>query len=443
VNIRKARLLRPLIRSLSLTLILTQLSAQTAHRRSPQLPSSFPLLSVKVTGSKRYASGEIAAATGLQPGQTVSKSDFELATEHLGESGAFSSVSYSFEYSGEGAKLELQVSDSNPFVPAYFDNFVWFSNQELLADLRSRVPLFQGQLPSEGKLADQVSDALQTMLVERNVQGRVNYLRNGPDNGPLESFLYSVDGPTIRIRNLEFKGADPKDVPLLQAAGAQLQGQDYLRSTITGEADKNLAPIYVAQGFLKASFADYDAKVVQQSDQETDVDVTFTVNPGRQYKVKEIHLSGSNVLPAEQLRALLHQQLGQPANAIQLVRDTEAMKKLYGTHGYMAASIQVTPTMDEAASTVSYQLQVNEGDLYHMGELDFQDLDRHDRERVAAKWSLAKGDPYDSGYPKRFVNQILKEVLTTGEFNVSIRELPDPADKSVDVSIKFERKEEL
>jgi outer membrane protein assembly factor BamA len=146
------------------------------------------------------------------------------------------------------------------------------------------------------------------------------------------------------------------------------------------------------------------------------------------------------VLPADKLRELVHQQLGQPANAIQLARDTDAMQKLYGTHGYMAATIKLTPSMDDASSTVKYQIQVNEGDQYHMGDLDIQDLDRRDSSRAAAKWTLAKGDPYDSSYPKRFVDAVLKDVLTTGEWNISIHELPDPADKSVDVSVKFEHK---
>ena len=435
---------RPFIFAFWLIFALTHLAAQTTHRRAPKpaSTSALPLVSVKVTGSQRYTSREIVAATGLQTGQTVSESDFKLASERLGETGIFTNVTYSFQFSGEGAKLELQVSDiaDDQFVPAYFDNFVWFSDQELITKLRSRVPLFQGRVALDGKLADQVSEALQAILIEGNVPGRVEYLRSGPENGPVDSFLFSVSGQTIRIRNVDFTGAGPGELSLLKAVGAKLQGQDYLRSILRIQVDKNFVPIYLAQGYLKAKFADAQAKVVQQAEQETGVDVTFSVAPGTQYKTAGIELSGSKVLPADKLRELVHQQLGQPANAIQLARDTDAMRKLYGTHGYMAATIKLTPSMDDATSTVKYQIQANEGDQYHMGELDIQDLDRRDSSRAAAKWTLAKGDPYDSSYPKRFVDAVLKNVLTTGEWNISIHELPDPADKSVDVSVKFEHK---
>lgn len=444
MTICKARFLWLSILGFWLAFTLTQLPAQTTPRRSAKQvsTSSFTLVSVKVTGSQRYASQEIVGATGLQTGQTVSENDFKLASQRLGETGAFTNVTYSYQYSGEGAKLELQVSDRDrdQFVPAYFDNFVWFSDQELMSKLRSRVPLFQGRLPLDGKLADQVSDALQALLIEGNVQGHVDYLRSGPETGPIDAFLFSVSGQTIRIRNAEFSGAGPGELPLLQAASAKLQGRDYLRSILRVQADKNFLPIYLARGYLKASFADSQAKVVRQSEQETDVDLTFAVDPGRQYKATEIQLSGSKVLPADKLRELVRQQLGQPTNAIQLADDIEAMKKLYGTHGYMAAVIQLTPSMDDASSTVSYQVQVHEGDLYHMGDLDIQDLDSHDSGRVAAKWALAKGDPYDSSYPKRFVDAVLKDVLVTGEWNVSIHETPEADDKSVDVTVRFERK---
>ncbi len=401
------------------------------------------MLSVTATGSKRYTSQEIVAATGLQIGTTVTEDEFKQAALQLSQTGAFGDAAYRYQYSSEGAKLEIQVTDAGLFVPAYFDNFVWFSDQSLMSTLRSRVPLFEGQLPVNGKLADEVSDALQAMLDERGVAGRVDYLRSGPDDGPINSFLYSVSAVTIHIHDIQFRGASAAELPALEAASSKLKGQDYQRSILRVQADKVFLPVFLEQGYLKASIADSDAKIVQQNDQETDVDVMIPVDPGLQYKATAIQLSGTKIVAADQLRRLIHQQLGQPANAVQLADDVEAMQKLYGTHGYMAAAIQVKPLLDDANSTVSYQLQVHEGVQYHMGDLDIQDLARPDRLAVAAVWSLAKGDPYDSSYPKRFVDQVLKQVLVNAEWSVSIREMPDPEDKSVDVNVKFDRKEAL
>ncbi len=124
-----------------------------APRKStrPLPPSAFKLISIRVAGTKRYTPDQIKAATGLQLGQTVSEDDFKAVSRHLGETGAFSDVAYAFQYSSEGAKLDIQIADANQFVPARFDNFVWLTDQELLQKLQARVPLFNGELPVAGK----------------------------------------------------------------------------------------------------------------------------------------------------------------------------------------------------------------------------------------------------------------------------------------------------
>ena len=97
-------------------LLLACASLLSAQTRKPSHPaSSSKLISIKVTGSSRYTPEQIIAATGLQPGQNVSEDDFKSVTRHLGETGAFSDVAYTFQFGPEGMRLALQVTDNNPF----------------------------------------------------------------------------------------------------------------------------------------------------------------------------------------------------------------------------------------------------------------------------------------------------------------------------------------
>ena len=100
------------------------------------------LISLKVTGTKRYTDKEILAACGLQIGQSAADGDFKEAVQRIGSSGFFSDVSYSYSSSGTGVRLELRLADVDNanLVPAQFENFVWFSDAELQAALRARVP---------------------------------------------------------------------------------------------------------------------------------------------------------------------------------------------------------------------------------------------------------------------------------------------------------------
>jgi outer membrane protein assembly factor BamA len=414
--------------------------AQTHKTSKPLPPSAFKLIAIKVSGTSQYPPDEVAAATGLHVGQTVSEADFKKASQNLGETGAFSNVAYAFQFSPEGTKLDLQVTDGGPLVPARFENFVWLPDEELLKQLGARVPLFHGQLPVAGGLPDQVADALEAVLIEHNVQGRIDYLRTGPENGPIEAFLFTVAGPTIHIRNVEITGASPAEQPLLEAAAKPLQSQDYRRGFIRVQAEKNLLPIYLERGYLKAAFSDAQPKIVQQTPQEILVDVALPVNPGLRYAVSDMQISGYKAFSGpDKLRALIHQRSGEPANGIQLNNDLDSIKKLYGTRGYMAASLKAQPEFDDVHSTVTYLVTINEGDVYKMGELEIQGLDVRTTARLADAWKIRGGDPYDSSYPKKFLEDV-NSLLPGGQWNISMHESVEESDKTVDVTLRFDPK---
>lgn len=417
------------------------LPAQTAHKSAPKAlpPSAFKLISINVTGAKRYTPEQVIAASGLQRGQTVSDDDFKKASRELGASGAFSDVTYSFKFSGEGTKLDLQVTESTQFVAARFDNFVWLPDDELLKQLRQRVPLFDGQLPVSGGLPDQISEVLQALAIEHNVQGRVDYLRFAAQDGPIEAFVFAITGPAIHIRNVIFAGAAPAELPALQTAARRIEGQEYLRSALTVQAEKDLLPIYLQRGYLKARFADAQPTIVHQDPQEISVDVTFPVAPGLQYKVTEIEFADAKAFPPEKLRELIHQQVGQPADAVQIESDLTAITKLYGTRGYMKASTRPVPDMDDSQATVKYLLRVHEGDVFKMGDLDIRGFDSRTTVRLVEAWKLQHGDVYDNSYYRRFLKDI-DPLLPEGPWRTTFHETPDERDKTVDVTLRFDPK---
>ncbi len=400
-------------------LLVSLLPAQTT--RKP--PSTFKLISINVTGTKRYTPAEIIAATGLQLGQTVTESDFKRVSQQLGETGAFSDVAYTYQYSAQGTKLDFRIADNTQFHPVRFDNFVWFSDQELVEKLHSVIPLFHGQLPVAGSLIDQVSDALQSLLLERKLQGRADYMRTAQHDGPIEAFVFKVTGPSILIHNVAFTGATPIELPLLQAAAKNLQGEEYLRSVLQVQAEKNLLPIYLGRGYLKAAFADAQAKIAQESPQETVVDVDVPVDPGRQYRLTQIQWSGNTVFAAEKLQPLIHLQTGQYANAVQLGDDLQAVQKLYGTR-------QAEPHLE---------LQVHEGNVYHMGELEIQGLDARTTARLVEGWKLRGGDIYDASYPQQFLNDT-KDVVPQAPWKISVHNSLNEKEKTVDVTLRFDPK---
>jgi len=425
--------------TLTLLLLFPFSSAQTRKTSKELPPFAYQLISVELSGTQRYKTEDVTRAAGLTLGQTVHEDDFRDASRRLGDTGAFTDVAYSFEYAPEGTKLKLQVKDAQHFVPARFENLVWFSDQELFEKLHAQVPLFNGELPAAGRLADDVSEALQALIDDNKIPARVDYIRVAHDDGPTEAFAFSASGPRIGIRDVRFSGINATDFPALEAAGTQLRGTEYVRSKLRRQEAKNFLPAFLQHGYLRATFADPQAKVVQTEENEVLVDVTFPLELGPQYKLTEVAISGNKSIAVDTLRKLIQLKIDQPADAIELGHGMDNIKNLYGTRGYMAAALNVAPELDDAQHTVKYRLTISEGDVFKMGDLEILGLESHAKDRLRNNWTLFSGDIYNAGYTRRFVSQALQDVLK-GDWNSDIQETLDHKDKIVDVTLRFSQK---
>ncbi|MFY9910870.1 MAG: POTRA domain-containing protein [Candidatus Sulfotelmatobacter sp.] len=422
--------------------------AQSGAGNAHALPTAYKLIAVKVTGSKRFTQQEIATASGLPVGTVAHEEDFQKAARQLGESGAFSNIDYHYTYSGEGTTLSFQVADADKFVPARFTDFVWFSEPDLIHKLHERIPLFDGQLPTSGSLPGQVSNVLQAFLDENGAPGQVQYSGTRDKNGKLESIDYNVVGVSIRIHHADFPGSTPNELPLLQAAAEKLSGREYSREYMNNFTQHAILPIYREHGYLKASCGTAEPKVVKPEASDSNpnvqpptfVDVTFPITPGAQYKVSGWQWSGNKVISSSELQPFIHAKAGQVANKVRLEDDLRAVQQLYGSRGYILASVKADAEFDDEAKTVTYRLAVDEGSLFHMGDLEFRGLDNELTARLRAAWKLRPGDVYDVTYLQDFLPLARKLLPPSLDWEVVSHVTAMTRDKTVDVDLQYTAK---
>src|SRR5262249_2248268 len=161
------------------------------------------------------------------------------------ETGLFSDVSFKYSYSSAGTEVDFQVKENDKLLPVRFENLVWFSDQEWIEKIKAAVPLFQGELPGEGNLADTVADALQNMIAEHSTAARVEVHRPGEDEGTANDIAFSVTGLPIRIQSFDFPGARDAERAQLTDAAKRLVGEEYARSALQVLAKVDLTPVYL------------------------------------------------------------------------------------------------------------------------------------------------------------------------------------------------------
>lgn len=420
----------------ALLIVLLLLSAAALAQTPGKKNLGSNLLSIRVTGLTHLKESEVVRATGLRLGTTAKEQDFRQAVKKLGDTGLFTDVAYSYRYTAAGCELELKLEENDKLVPIVFDNFVWFSDEDLISLLRARVPLFEGKLPLGGDLSDQVGDALNVILQEHKIAGQAEGIQTAKLNGPIDSYTYTVQFHPVIIRKVDFPGAAQEEVPGLQEAGKSLHGIAYLRSDVRPHEALDLLPVYLSRGYLKAHFSDSQARIVEDGPR-TVVDISCPVTPGIQYRVKQVQWTGVSAFPVDKLQAMLHLPLGEPANAIQLQSDLDAVHKLYGTKGYLMAYATPQPAMDDSAATVAYELAVTEGDVFHMGDLQIDGIDTSAASKLEAQWQMKKGDVFDDSYLPRFFQVLYHDFGLSRSFSVVPKQTVNQPEKTVNIALHF------
>ena len=98
---------------------------------------------------------------------------------------------------------------------------------------------------------------------------------------------------------------------------------------------------------------------------------------------------------------------------------------------------RATTVFDDAAGTVAYQLDVHEGYVFHMGDLEFRGLDNSLTARLRAAWKLRPGDVYDATYLKEYLPLARKLLTANLDWDVVDHVTANTRDKTVDVDLQY------
>jgi len=366
---------------------------------SKQRQPAYKLQRVRFVGSTRYSEEQLLSASGLKIGSDMSAQDLQKAASILSESGGFSEVRYRFD----GGEAEYQVADNPDFVPCVFENLVWISDQDLLAAISRRLPLFNGKVPLNGNLAANVGKQIEGILKEKAIGATISWMPAATLNGPVNSIAFSAATPRVEISDIEFAGASPSQIPALQKATAPLLGSEYRQTMLQDFSKNSLRPIYMNQGYLHVQFSKALATPIATTPESAKVKITVPIEEGPVYHLKALNWPGSDILPAAATPKLYLLKPGDVVSQDLLRKSLNNVGATYVARGYMKATIRGTPTFDDAAHTVAYDIEVVPGDAYHLRNLEFKNLSDAQLQQVKQVWKLKPGDVYDPTYAPAFL----------------------------------------
>ena len=373
---------------------------------------SAKLAKVEFQGIKRLTPEQLLKVSGLEIGQPVNVDALDTAAQRLLDSGLVHKLSYRLQTKAGLATVTFQIEEGRGGESAViFDNFVWFTEDELADAVRREVPSFNGTAPNSGNTIDAITRALQRFLSERKISGTIEYLpSDNMDHTKLEH-VFALKGVHLPICAVHFPGAHNVAEEKLIQRSQELVGTEYSRRFASMFAFNSIFPIYREVGQLRATFARQEAKPQTTATCKDGVDLTIPLDEGAIYTWKTSVWLGNQVLTTQELDSALGMKSGEIANGIKFDKGIAAVMKAYGRKGYLGAFVRPQSDFDDAARSVTYRLDIKEGPQYRMGNLIITGFSENLGNYLRGKWEMKRGDVYDAGYADEFFEKDFKDIM--------------------------------
>jgi outer membrane protein assembly factor BamA len=428
-----------------LSLFIVLLSSCTVIVRAQQQPPAgkMRLAKIEVTGLRRVKEEEIVAASGLQLGQALEVEMLDAAAERLLASGLVSKLGYKLRERGGEATVTFEVTEAErgKGFPVVFDNFVWFTPDEIAQAVRRDVPAFDGTAPDSSVVIEGIRRSLERLLAERKITGQVEYMPSTKESGGDRKHIFTVMGVKLPVCAAHFPGASGvAEDELIATARTTLFGNDYSREFVANFADVALRDIYHERGYLRVEFGEPRATLAGDAACGANgVTVNVPVREGVAYNWGGAEWAGNAALNEAELNAALGMKPGELANGKKIDKSIMSVSRAYGRKGYLAVRLKPSPNFADDAPIVTYHFAVQEGQQYHMGALNILGLPDADADRLKAKWKLKPGDVYDAGYVQEFVQGAMRELVKPGGKPLKLETSVNPNQEKLtaDVTLTF------
>lgn len=401
------------------------------------------LQKIEVVGLKRMTADQVIMLSGLQIGQAIDGNVLDAAANKILQSGLFRRLGYRTRTNKDGAVVTFDVEESARALPVVFENFVWFTDEEILEAIHRDVPFFNGTAPAADDTTDKIAAALQRLLASRNITGRVEYLPYVTKDN--QELVFTVKGARILVCSLHFPGSSVIPESDLIKASREILNTEYSKKDIATFAPIKLIPLYRHLGYLRAEFKPATVTLENSATCPSGVSVTVPVEEGQAYSWAGSEWNGNEKLTVDDLAGALGMNPGEVADGLNIDKGLKEVRRAYAHRGYLSAQVKESIEFAEGAPRVRYIFNITEGPRYFMGNLIVSGLAPADADALKSKWTLGTNSVFDESYVDEFRQTSLREFLAglaqrsrgASRARVEVETRPDAQKLTVDVLISF------
>lgn len=398
---------------------------------------------IEFVGQKRLSVSQLTSLSELKIGQVVDSKIFDEAAGKLLQSGLLRKLSYRVRSAKGRATITFQVEEAAANLPVVFENFVWFSEEELASAIRADVPFFNGTAPAAGETLDRITASLQRLLDQRKITGKVEAVPNLA--GERYQLIFTVKGARVPVCSIHFPGAKVISEAELVKASQPILRAEYSQKDAAAFPQTTLIPLYRHLGHLQAQFQTPTTLFENSAQCPSGVVMTIPVDEGKAFTWGRSEWNGNEKLTVDELATALGMNPGELADGTKIDNGLKQVRLAYARRGHITASVKESFDVEPTSLQVNYKFVINEGPRYFMGDLIINGVSPADADQLKAKWKLGTNTVFDETYLEEFRQTVLPDFIRSvaqrsparARLKADFETRPDAVRNTVDVVITF------
>jgi outer membrane protein insertion porin family len=341
-----------------------------------------------------------------------------------------------------GAPLFSQSAPDH--FPYAFSNFPWWTDSDLRAELKRRIPTLGDELtrnsPVESKIRTSLIAMLKTKGIEAEVQVRepdLDYAshKRVPEAPPVAIVFSVASPPFIQIGDINLDEAPAATSDALNKELEARRGSAYSTQTFWSIEDLIQTSLQ-ARGYLTAK-ATVEPGTPAKDGDDFKVPITAHIAAGPQYHVLSVKASGGPLFANRDLSSFYTLKPGDTAVPNPFGRLAGVIRSTYWHAGFPDVEIHGEPVLDAEHALATYDLTVTPGPLYHLRSLKILHLDDAQTSTVKAILDMKPGDIYDGTATTTLSRKIAGPSSPLAGYNFSYTPKEDKASQVVDLTLDF------
>jgi outer membrane protein insertion porin family len=343
----------------------------SAHIYAQSGTAAFTVGEIRIQGLQRVTEGTVYNYLPVNIGDTLTPQRVREAIRALFDTGFFRDV----QLRREGSTLIVVVLERPSIESFEIAGNKDIKTEDLQKSLRN-VGLATGKTFDRSVLED-VKQFLTDQYFSRGKYAvRIDTQVEEQSGNRVKVKIDIAEGKRAKIRQINVVGNTSfRDEEILEEFELKhpnwlswyRQNDRYSRESLQGDLEK-LRSFYMDRGY--ANFQ-VDSTQVAIAPEKDDIFITVNIDEGEVYKVSEVKIAGSMVVPETELRRFLLVQPGQTFSRKVITSTQELLQNRLGRDGYAFAKVDPVPTPNNETKEVSLTFFVDPGNRVYVRNITF------------------------------------------------------------------------